>query len=503
MSTATLKRPPLTATETERAAHREPRAPQAGSRPSRRHEWGLFVGALAALDSVALTGAFSVAYVVRFTAGIPLLETPPGTLSFYSSVAFWSIPAWLLLFAVYGLYKPGMQTDIGRIASACTTGLVVEVMFSFIDTTLLISRGWLLLTWVLSIAFVCIVRSGANQALRQLRRHGILCSRTVIVGTNEEALSIADQLLADPGDGIRLVGFVDADHPVGTFVHAGLTIIDCFERLRQTLREQQVSDVIVASTAVSGEQLLDLYRSLGGDPAIHLRLSSGLWEILTTGVRVEGVNRVPLITPERVRITGLDALMKTCIDYVIATMALVALSPLLLAIATLIRLDSPGPVIYRRRVLGVSGAPFDAFKFRTMIEGAERRRKQAPIAFPDRRSLFKSTRDPRITRVGRFLRKASLDELPQLVNVLRGEMSLVGPRMIAPDEQTLYGRWQLNLLTVKPGITGPWQVQGRGDIPYAERVRLSMQYVRNYSLWLDLEILLRTCLVVLRGRGAY
>jgi lipopolysaccharide/colanic/teichoic acid biosynthesis glycosyltransferase len=154
-------------------------------------------------------------------------------------------------------------------------------------------------------------------------------------------------------------------------------------------------------------------------------------------------------------------------------------------------------------VLGVSGRQFDAFKFRTMMVNAERRRREAPISFADRRLRLKSKEDPRITRVGRFLRRTSLDELPQLFNVLRGEMSLVGPRMIAPDERVRYGKWQHNLLTVKPGITGPWQVQGRGDIAYEERVRLSMHYVRNYSVWLDLEILARTVIVVLAGRGAY
>jgi lipopolysaccharide/colanic/teichoic acid biosynthesis glycosyltransferase len=134
---------------------------------------------------------------------------------------------------------------------------------------------------------------------------------------------------------------------------------------------------------------------------------------------------------------------------------------------------------------------------------AERRQERQPIDFPDRRGSQKARVDPRTTRLGRFLRRTSLDELPQLLNVLRGEMSLVGPRMIAPEETGRYGKWGLNLLTVKPGITGPWQVRGRGELQYEERVRFSMQYIRNYSIWLDLEILLRTVGVVLRGTGAY
>jgi exopolysaccharide biosynthesis polyprenyl glycosylphosphotransferase len=496
-STVLLHAPPTPAENAE--------APPAyaATRAVRGHTWALYGVGLVSLDTLALCAAFAVAYVTRFKAGLPLVETPPHELSFYSSLAFWSIPVWLIVFAVYGLYTRDIQTDYARIANACTAGLVVEVLFSFFDTSLSISRGWLLLTWLFSIVLVSIGRVVAAQILRTLHARGLLCRRAVVVGTNEEALSIADQLLADPRSGISLVGFVDAEHPVGAIVHANLPVIGRPEALAYVLPEQAVSEVIVASTAVTGDQLLDLYRSVGQDSPVHLRLSSGLWEILTTGVKVHDVNRVPLITPERLRITGVDAVVKTCIDYLAAACGLIVLSPLLAAIALLIHLDSPGPVIHRRRVLGVSGVAFDAFKFRTMIEGAERRHALAPIHFPDRRSTFKSACDPRITRVGRLLRKTSLDELPQLMNVLRGEMSLVGPRMIAPDEQPLYGRWQHNLLTVKPGITGPWQVQGRGDIPYAERVRLSMHYVRNYSLWLDLEILLRTFLVVLRGKGAY
>jgi lipopolysaccharide/colanic/teichoic acid biosynthesis glycosyltransferase len=204
-----------------------------------------------------------------------------------------------------------------------------------------------------------------------------------------------------------------------------------------------------------------------------------------------------------VRITGMEAVVKDVIDYAGASLALILLSPLLVVIAAVVRIDSPGPIIHRRRVLGLGGRQFDAFKFRTMIVNAERRQRTQPIDFADRRTTFKSRRDPRVTRVGRLLRRTSVDELPQLVNVLRGEMSLVGPRMIAPGEASHYGAWQRQLVTVKPGITGPWQVQGRGDIPYAERVRLSMQYVENYSVWLDVQILLKTVVVVLRGGGAY
>jgi len=366
-----------------------------------------------------------------------------------------------------------------------------------------ISRGWLLLTWLLSMLLVISGRFAARRVLRILRQRGHYRTPMLIVGTNEEARALAEQLLFDPGDGADVIGFVDPELSPGTPVLNGRQVIASLDSLADVQERLNVREVVVASTAVTREQLLDLYSAVGNNERVELRLSSGLFEVLTTGMQVREINRVPFMTPQRMRITGADALLKTAIDYLAASLALFVLSPLFALVALLVRLDSPGPVIHRRRVLGVSGRYFDAFKFRTMVVNAERRQRVQSIDFPDRRTGVKGRNDPRVTRIGRFLRRASLDELPQLVNVLRGEMSLVGPRMIAPDEARNYGKWQLNLMTVKPGITGPWQVQGRGDIAYDERVRLSMHYVRNYSIWLDLEILVRTIFVVVLGRGAY
>jgi exopolysaccharide biosynthesis polyprenyl glycosylphosphotransferase len=478
---------------------------EVGSPP--RDRWVLLTLALLSLDTVVVATAFALAYAVRFKLGVPWLDTPPYSGPFYSSVAVWSVPIWLGLLAAFGLYDrrflfSGFQ-EYMRIANACTAGLVVEVLLSFLEVHQPISRGWLLLTWLVSMVLLAGGRFAARRVLRRVRRAGHFRTPTLIVGTNGEAHALAEQLLADPGAEPRLLGFVDDSLPLGTPVMGSLNVVCNPDNLEEAVRRLHVREVIVASTAVSRDRLLELYRTVGQESAVELKLSSGLFEILTTGMQVQEVNGLTLMTPRRVRITGFDAFVKTALDYGLACTALVVLSPILLAIAVMVRLDSGRPIIHRRRVLGVSGKPFDAFKFRTMMVNAERRRQDQPIAFADRRLQLKTKQDPRITRFGRLLRRTSLDELPQLLNVLRGEMSLVGPRMIAPDERTRYGKWQHNLLTVKPGITGPWQVQGRGDIAYDERVKLSMHYIRNYTIWLDLEILARTVLVVFAGRGAY
>jgi len=181
----------------------------------------------------------------------------------------------------------------------------------------------------------------------------------------------------------------------------------------------------------------------------------------------------------------------------------VLLSPLLIILAILVKLDSPGPVLHRRRVVGRGGQTFNAFKFRTMYVNGDEILARYPELKAKLRQNHKLRDDPRITRVGAVLRRTSLDELPQFLNVLLGQMSLVGPRMITLEEMDKYGKWRWNLLTVKPGITGLWQISGRSDLSYDERVRLDMYYIRNYTLWLDLQILWRTVPAVLRRQGAY
>jgi lipopolysaccharide/colanic/teichoic acid biosynthesis glycosyltransferase len=198
-----------------------------------------------------------------------------------------------------------------------------------------------------------------------------------------------------------------------------------------------------------------------------------------------------------------DEWLKNILDFSIALAGLLILSPLLLVLVIVVKLDSPGPAIYRRRVMGRGGTQFDAFKFRTMVINGD----EILAAHPDLKARWerdqKLENDPRITRSGNWMRKLSLDELPQLLNVLRGEMSVVGPRMIAPVELARYGDDADELLTVKPGITGLWQVSGRSSLSYQDRARLDMQYVRTRNIWMDLELLFKTLPAVLFKRGAF
>ena len=196
-------------------------------------------------------------------------------------------------------------------------------------------------------------------------------------------------------------------------------------------------------------------------------------------------------------------MFKAALDYILTTLIILFILPMLVIIALLIYFDSPGPIVYRRRVMGLNGRQFDAFKFRTMHVNGDEILDNHPDLKRELARNHKLKEDPRITNFGKLLRKTSLDELPQLFNVLLGDMSLVGPRMIAPDEMAKYDRWGMNLLTVRPGITGLWQVSGRSDVSYEERVNLDMRYIRHWTIWLDLFILIQTVPAVLFGRGAY
>ncbi len=468
---------------------------------------------LALGDITALALAFALAYFLRFEN--PLLPyAHTYSLTFYSSLVFWAIPLWLIVFALQGLYDLDMlfggTYEYSRVVHACTIGVMILVFSSFIsrdDSIEDLSRGWLALAWLSTLGWVMAERFVLRRFVYGLRRNGYFRRRVLILGANPEGQAVADQLRSAPTAGLEVVGFVDSDLPGASATSLGLPILGRVEDLVDLAPRWNIAELIIASTAVSRSQLLETYQAFGLSSTMQLRLSPGLFELLTTGARIKESGYVPLISLNRLRITGVDAWLKSALDYGLILLTLPLTVITFLVIGVLVKRDSPGPVFHRRRVVGTGGRPFDAFKFRTMVANADEVLSQLLAANPELRDEFernhKLRNDPRVTRMGRFLRRTSLDELPQLINVLLGQMSLVGPRMIAEAEIGRYGQWWMNLLTVKPGISGPWQVMGRSDLPYDERVRLSMKYIRNYSIWTDVQILFQTIGVVVRRQGAY
>ncbi len=457
------------------------------------------------LDAVCIVLSMSAAYKLRFQ----LLEYhAPFSEAFYARLVYIAVPMWLLIFALYWLYHSdhlfvGVR-EYTSVINACTAGLVGLILYSFLDRHVEhdISRGWLAMVWFFSVVSLSLTRFSYRRLVYYLRRRGLFVRRALVVGANEEGRAVAAQLRASPTAGVDVVGFVDPTLPSGTEVE-GLPVLGNPSRLASLVQRLGVEELIVIPTALQREGLLDIYRDWGTDKRVRTSLSSGLYELFTTGVQVREVGSIPLLSINQTRITGMDSLVKTALDYVGALVGVILLAPVFLILALLIRRDSPGPVIHRRQVVGLSGRKFGAYKLRTMITDADTYLEAHPELKEEWEQTGKIQDDPRITRVGRFLRRYSVDELPQLLNVLKGEMSLVGPRMITPAEQSHFGRWRHNLLTVKPGLTGLWQVSGRSDLSYEERVRLDMHYIRNYTVWMDLKLVFNTVRAVLRGQGAY
>jgi exopolysaccharide biosynthesis polyprenyl glycosylphosphotransferase len=337
-----------------------------------------------------------------------------------------------------------------------------------------------------------------------LRGYGYFLTPAVIIGGNEEGRWLAEQLVSWKTSGLLLIGFVDEKVRPGTHLFGNLFSLGTVDDLDEIIPKYNIGELILATSAISSRnKQVDIFKKYGVSGEVNVRMSSGLYEIITTGITVSQMAYVPFITINNVRLTGWDELLKAMLDYAITIPGLILISPLLLIVALLVKLSSPGPVIHRRLVMGMNGKKFYAYKFRTMYTNGDEILEQYPELKAELAENHKLKNDPRVTRVGKFLRRTSIDELPQLFNVLKREMSLVGPRMISPEEVEKYQQWNINLLTVRPGITGPWQVSGRSDISYKERVQIDMYYVRNWTIWLDLKILVETIPAVLKSRGAY
>ncbi|MBI2976593.1 MAG: sugar transferase [Chloroflexi bacterium] len=481
---------------------------RSAGRLSSRAQRNLFIAGLVAADCALLGAAFAAAYIVRFDVQLPIfqvIQTPQRFLYIALSIAL--VPVWVALFWLYGLYDweklLGGTQEYAAVFHACVAGAVLIALGQFAIKDLEIARGWVGLTCGLTFVFVFCGRFFLRRLAYAARQRGYLVSSALILGANEEGRLLGAQLLAWPTSGVDVVGYLDDDLPPGTRVCGSLYSLGRLDRLDEFVSKYQVEEFILAASAIEHDALLDIFRRYGMAPGVQLRLSSGLFELLSTGLHIKELASVPLIGVNRVRLTGTDVALKKLLDVGLALAALLALAPVMLVVAILVKLDSSGPVLYRRQVMGLNGRQFGALKFRTMHINGDAILAANPELMDELATTHKLKGDPRITRVGWVLRKYSLDELPQLFNVIRGDMSLVGPRMISPPELKQYGQWATNLLTVRPGITGLWQVSGRSDVTYEERVRLDMFYVRNYSIWLDLQLIFRTIPVVLSGKGAY
>ena len=327
-------------------------------------------------------------------------------------------------------------------------------------------------------------------------------SKVLIVGAGSLGQDVVRQARDYQWTGLRLEGYVDDDPSKQGQIIEGIPVLGGLDQTLSIVRQRDISEVIFALPLRAYEKVTKLIFELQELP-VRVRVVPDIFNLAFFRATIEDFHGMPLIGLRDPVIDGFDRVVKRLFDLALSAMLLLLLWPLMLLIALLIKLDSPGPVLFRQQRVGENGRLFTMYKFRTMFVDAEQRLNEILRESPEGVAFLKRPDDPRVTRLGRFLRRTSLDELPQLFNVIKGEMSLVGPRPELPLLVQHYESWQRQRFAVPPGITGWWQVTGRAERPMHLHTEDDLYYIRNYSLLLDLRILWRTIGAVLRGRGAY
>jgi exopolysaccharide biosynthesis polyprenyl glycosylphosphotransferase len=467
-------------------------------RPLQQGRWRALRLVTVLVDLLALGGALLGASLIRFGSGA-LLEDG----SYGAGLALW-LALWfggLLSVGLYDLERiQNPAEELRRVMRGVTLGAAAAVVASF-SVHFPLSRGWLLLAWALALVGVGLGRRALRKTVYYFRRRGRLRRRTLIVGTDPSAVALAHAVTKAPWEGFDVVGFVSIDRSAGEPLPAGLQQVGPADRLRELTAALRVTDVLVAPNVAGNGHFTEVVSALDGVP-VNLRIAPGLDGFMPSRLTVQPLGDRPLVSVERGELNPTARVAKRILDLVLGTILLALSAPVLLACVVAVRLGSPGPVFFKQRRVGLRGRLFTMWKLRTMQPGAEEQRLELEYRNEADGLLFKIEDDPRVTRVGRFLRRTSLDELPQLLNVLAGHMSLVGPRPPLPGEVTGYSDRMGRRLLVKPGMTGLWQVSGRNELSFEDYLRYDVLYVQNWSVVLDLYILWKTLPAVLFRRGA-
>jgi len=414
--------------------------------------------------------------------------------------------AWLAIVAAQRGYEQRfLGTGPDEYRKVADAGLVIFTSIAVISYAVRgeIARGYVFVAVPLTILLTLLGRRQLRSWIYRLRARGLALQRVLVVGRADAAVALIEQLDAEPQHGLVPVGacvpFVGIEV---SRVH-NVPVVGDPSRVLQAVDETGAHIVAVVSHPdLSGHALRRLSWALE-ERNVELIVSPGIIEVAGPRLSIRPIAGLSLLHLERPSASGGRLIGKAIFDRVVGGLMLLAISPLLLVIAIAVRLTSSGPAFYRQTRVGVAGREFEMIKFRSMVTGADAQRAALMALNDGNGVLFKLRKDPRITAIGGFLRRFSLDELPQLFNVLRGEMSLVGPRPPLPEEVIGYNSDAIRRLRVKPGVTGLWQISGRSDLTWEESLRLDLRYADNWSMALDLSILWRTARAVLKGEGAY
>ncbi len=468
------------------------RVPEAGPATPARIQYRRLYRRIAVTDAVSVAAGLVVAHWIRYG-----LRDPHGN---FLWLFLWSPLITCVVFGALRLYQAHRITpaeEFRRIILAVTLSLIGLVTLSLWSLAAL-SRIWLALSWVLGVLFALASRRVWHWLIFRSRMKGRYLFPTLIVGTNVEAMHL-ETAMEHPRFGYSAIGLVATDQSVPA---RGASVLGAIGDLRDLIRQTGAECVFVASSALSSAEIAHVAKAVRRE-GVEVRVTASLPEMLASRLTVQPIGGMMALSLKPVRLSGTQAAVKRAFDLSASSLGLLVLSPGLLLIAAAVKLTSPGSVFYRQGRVGQRGAPFTILKFRTMRDGADANVAELRRTHGIDSLMFKLQDDPRVTRLGRLLRRFSLDELPQLINVLRGEMSLVGPRPPLPEEVAEYDDWQFDRLEVPPGVTGLWQVSGRSELSFDECVRLDLFYIENWSLSYDLYIVAKTLPALASRRGAY
>jgi exopolysaccharide biosynthesis polyprenyl glycosylphosphotransferase len=418
-----------------------------------------------------------------------------------------SLPLWIIIAKIYGLYDHDEERtdystadDFSGVFHMVTVCTFLFWVAAYVTNAAHPSAPKLIIFWASAIAFITVLRATARALARKSVTY---LQNTVIVGAGDVGQLIARKILNHPEYGVNLVGFVDSKPKQRRDDLEHLALVGGPERLPAIIRLFDIERVIIAFSNESHAETLELLRSLK-DMEVQVDVVPRLFELVGPRVSIHTIEGLPLVGLPPLRLARSSRLLKRSMDLATALVVLVLLAPALAVIALLIKLGSPGPVFYRQVRMGAAGRTFRIYKFRSMSVDADERKDEVAhlnshLGPGGDARMFKIDGDPRITPIGRWLRRISADELPQLLNVLTGDMSLVGPRPLILSEDIHVADWGRQRLNLRPGLTGLWQVLGRNNIPFEEMVRLDYVYVTSWSLGLDLSLLFRTIPAAIRG----
>jgi len=415
---------------------------------------------------------------------------------------------WHGIFSLCGLYVSKrlatLYSETIEVLKATTLSAVFLLAAGNVFHLYTITGRFSMIFWVIATLLIAVSRAATRLFLRMLRARGKNTRVMLILGTNRRAIEFAKRIQSRPELGYQILGFVDDGWDgLQAFHGTGNTICCDLVGIRHFLRHHVVDEVAIFIPLRSFYEYASQVVSLCEQHGILIRFDTQIFDLKIAQSRADELDGNAHITAGAMRHEVWQIFVKRTVDLVLSVVLLVLLSPLLAAVAIAIKMTSSGPLLFRQKRVGINKRQFTMYKFRTMVPNAE---KLQEMLLPENEMsgpAFKIKNDPRVTHIGSILRKASIDELPQLLNVLKGDMSIVGPRaMSVRDYQFFDQDWQRRMFSVRPGITCLWQVKGRNNVPFEQWMEMDMQYIDKWSLWLDFKILARTIPAVIRGTGA-